>query len=36
MACDEFSVKTPICSNWRTTAVPYIVIEAPMRGITAS
>jgi hypothetical protein len=29
-------VNTSICSNWRTTAVPKYVIEAPMRGRIAS
>ena len=36
IAYDELSENTPICSNWRTTAVPNALIEAPMRGITAS
>ena len=36
MPIGEFAQNTSICSNCRTTAVPKKVIEAPMRGITAS
>jgi hypothetical protein len=36
IACDGLTQNTPICSNWRTTAVPKNVTDAPIRGITAS
>jgi hypothetical protein len=36
IACALLRVKTPSCSNCRTTAVPNMVIDAPMRGMTAS
>jgi hypothetical protein len=36
MPFEELAQKTSICSNCRTTAVPKYVIEAPMRGSTAS
>ena len=35
MPVDELAQNTSICSNWRTTAVPKYVIEAPIRGRTA-
>ncbi len=31
-----FGVNTSICSNWRTTAEPKYVIDAPIRGMIAS
>ena len=31
-----FGVYTSICSNWRTTAEPKYVIDAPIRGTIAS
>jgi hypothetical protein len=36
MATAWLSTGTPIMSNWRTTARPYWVTDAPMRGITRS
>jgi hypothetical protein len=36
MATEWLSTGTPIMSNWRTTARPYVVIDAPMRGMTTS
>ena len=33
---DEFALNTSICSNCLTTAVPKYVIDAPIRGSTAS
>ena len=36
MAVAVLRQNTPICSNWRTTAVPKWVMLAPMRGMTAS
>ena len=36
MPLEGVGVYTSICSNWRTTASPKNVIDAPMRGRTAS
>ncbi len=36
IATDSLTGNTPIISNWRSTAVPYWVTDAPIRGITAS
>ena len=36
MPSAEFAQNTPSCWNCRTIAVPKNVIDAPMRGMTAS
>ena len=36
MPVEEFAQNTSICSNCRTTAIPKNVMDAPIRGSTAS